>query len=415
MSKFIEEREKLLGNFSLCLNKSRSTDTSQRTFWKGIETTQVNLLKFNKLKEHLAVDSHPLNKIIASFQKWMVTAYNFLLYPSSLEIKFEKVREELVDNIHRFIALMFFTTIKFYNLNFKDNENNTDILLEILTERVVKGKLYMALYNIISYCHQKEIKRLNQRMTIEENVDFENSRFIVGVSEIFSFSEEVRRNRVLGKTQSAPTRMNEPLSGFVQKEQAGEQYSKCIKMIWNLKNIENPTDKIQLLVKVVNQIKQEIDEFWTGVDITQDEKCIDADNLEKLLSYVIIKSKYQKIVVDLQLIDLFSGNHIDFGQNGYIFANFSSTINHILFDEEEEKSEPVLKYEACKTPCFKAKESVKDKNSLDSIESEEGEELANKKIKNRSLINLSQMSSEYSPLAPRDVMHLSKSIRIEIH
>lgn len=350
MTKFIEAREKLFGNYSLCLNKSRSTDTSQRTFWKGIETTQVNLHKFNKLKEHLADANHPLNTIIAGFHKWMITAYNFLLYPNSFDIKFEKVREELVDNIQRFIALMFFTTIKFYNLNFKDNENNTDILLEILTERVVKDKLYQALYNIISYCHQKEIKRLNQKMTTEENVDFENSRFIVGVSEIFSFSEEVRRNRVLGKTQSAPTRTKERLSDFPQKELAGEKYSTCIKMIWNLKNIENPTDKIQLLVKVVNQIKQEIDEFWTGVDITQDEKCIDADNLEKLLSYVIIKSKYQKIVVDLQLIDTFSGNHIDFGQNGYIYANFSSTINHILFDDEEEKEAPALKYEVCKTP-----------------------------------------------------------------
>lgn len=64
-------------------------------------------------------------------------------------------------------------------------------------------------------------------------------------------------------------------------------------MISKLKDIENPTSKIQLLTKVADQLKQEIDDYWQGVPMDQDDKRIDADNMEKLMGYIIIKSKYQ--------------------------------------------------------------------------------------------------------------------------
>mmetsp|Transcript_7406 Transcript_7406/g.6566 ORF Transcript_7406/g.6566 Transcript_7406/m.6566 type:complete len:82 (-) Transcript_7406:848-1093(-) len=80
----------------------------------------------------------------------MISAYKFLIYPNSLEIKKEDIMKEIIDEVKRFIALLFFTTIKFYNLSFKDNENNCDILLEIITGRVIRGDLYLIIYNIIS-------------------------------------------------------------------------------------------------------------------------------------------------------------------------------------------------------------------------------------------------------------------------
>jgi hypothetical protein len=165
-----------------------------------------------------------------------------------------------------------------------------------------------------------------------------------------------------------------------------------MKMIWSLKNIENPTDKILLLVKVVNQMKNEIDLFWEGVEIDNDQKCIDADNMEKLLSYVIIKSKYQKIVVDLEIIDHFAGNHIDYGSNGFIFVSFSSTVNQILFKNENAKKSIAL----CTTPSFRPKGNKNySENSLD-------EEKQN--TTNLSFVNLSPMSPESSDISHVDIL-----------
>jgi hypothetical protein len=130
------------------------------------------------------------------------------LYPNSYEVKFQEVKKELIDDVQTFIAIMFFTTVKFYNLTFKDNENNSDILLEILTERVIKGELYMAIYNIISYCLQDEITKLNDEMVQEEKIDFDNSRFVAGISDIFSFSQ-TRRDLFISKSNFSPTCAND--------------------------------------------------------------------------------------------------------------------------------------------------------------------------------------------------------------
>lgn len=40
---------------------------------------------------------------------------------------------------------------------------------------------------------QNEIEVLEEKMAEEENVDFDNSRFLVGVSDIFSFNKSLRR------------------------------------------------------------------------------------------------------------------------------------------------------------------------------------------------------------------------------
>mmetsp|Transcript_30996 Transcript_30996/g.30537 ORF Transcript_30996/g.30537 Transcript_30996/m.30537 type:complete len:84 (-) Transcript_30996:673-924(-) len=82
-------------------------------------------------------------------------------------------------------------------------------------------------------------------------------------------------------------------------------------MIRKLADIENPSSKIQLLMRVTDQIKQEIDDYWEGISLDIDDKRIDADNMEKLMGYIIIKSGYQQIVVDLTMIDYFSGEHLD--------------------------------------------------------------------------------------------------------
>lgn len=325
-----------------------------------------------------------------------------------MKMDFEKVSDNLVNDIHRFIALMFFTTVKFYNFTFKDNENNTDILLEIITSRVIKGKIYIALYNVFSYCLRDQIKKLDHKMQLEENIDFDNSRFMTGVSKIFSFSEEVRHNRLRRATNGVTIDLNENKRSSPDNEAKSTKYKECIKMLWNLKNIENPTDKIQLLVKVVEQIKYEIDQFWNGVDVSQDEKSIDADSMEKLLSYVIVKSKYQKIIVDLQLIDLFSGGNIDYNGNGYIFASFTHTVSRILSEDVYPESD----YELVKTPGFKSDDENFEQDSQGSIEAELTiDNCDESKNKDLSCFKQSTIGSKYSLLAPSEMLELRKTIK----
>ena len=151
----------------------------------------------------------------------------------------------------------------------------------------------------------------------------------------------------MGKKILSTENDNEDTKVQLSEEKPNTKYTKWSKMIRHLKNFENPTTKIQLLVKVTNQVKKEIDNFWHGVEVNQDDKCIDADNMEKILSYVIMKSKYQKIVVDLAIIELFSGNHIDFGCNGFIYVWIQQSLGQILNEsvsEQNSKTERTTPY-----------------------------------------------------------------------
>ena len=418
MAGFIGEQERLYKNFMIYNKNFRASDTERKATWKGIETSGLSYHKLSKVKEHFDSSSHPLNKIILKFQNSMIKANKFLLNPleSSDNINFMEVKERIIDDIYRFISLMYFTTIKFYNLDIKDNDNNTDILIEIITDRVIRDDFYTLLHNVISYWLKREIKRLNQKMIEEDKYDFENSRFLAGISGIFSFSNHFKLQRI-GMGNQTPSIYGE--SVYIKETETRDEKTKlveCVKLLHNLKNIQNPIEKVQMLAKVVDRIKKEVDDFWDGIDMNPDEKWIDAYNMEKLLSYVVLKSKYQKIVVDLQIIDLFSGNFIDYCWNGFIFASFSHTVNGILNqkDKDHELSEvntPFFNNHRFKE--FRKNSESSSNSSDDEISTTKFNKLDSKTRAKDDIIVLSNRNSKYFQLHNEEIMNYSKSLLLQ--
>ena len=418
MAGFIGEQEKLRKNFAIYNKHFRTSETERKATWKGIETSGWSFHKLTKIKEHFESNNHPLNKIILKFQNSMIKAYRFLLNPvdRSEWVNFNEVKEKIVDDIYRFIHLIFFTLIKFYALDIKDNDNNSDILIEIITDRVIRNDFYTLIHNVISYCLKKEINRLNKKMFEEDKYDFENSRFVVGISSFFSFSMNFKQLKFGRGNQSASIYGESIFEKRTEMQEDKTKLKEWMSLLQNLKNIQNPIEKVQMLSKVVDRIKKEIDDFWDGIEINPDEKWIDAYNMEKLLSYVVLKSKYQKIVVDLQIIDLFSGNFIDYCWNGFIFASFSHTVNSILNqqDHEDELSE-------ANTPFFnnhKFKEFSK-LSVYSNISSEEEKitaEINKAELKLRSkddIIILANRNSNYFQLHNEEIMNFSRSLLLQ--
>lgn len=357
--KFIKERDQLITAYDFASKKSRSDGAIRATRWKGIDTTSTNMGRFEILREQMRNKQHPIFQLVDEFQKWMNKAYGNFRTKRVDGYDLQRGRDEIVANTQQFIALMFFTTIKFYNLAFKDNENNRDILLEILTGMVVRGDLHKVIYQSIAFCLKEEISTLESRMTKEENVDFDKSRYTEGISDVFSFSSSKRRDQILRKKSEIPEMFHLDTETQLLEDKQNSRYERCSQMISMIKSVENPTSKIQKLVNVTNLIKEEIDEFWKGIPMDQDDKRIDADNMERLMGYIIVKSKYSKIVVDLAIIDYFSGNHIDFGENGFIYVCITNSLQQIVnekFVTEEDKFDrrtPRFKDSQRKTSQFK--------------------------------------------------------------
>ena len=131
-------------NFKLQHDGNQIQQVFKKATWKWIDTSWTSFDKFSKLKNQLDLESHPLIKIISIFQGFMVDVYQDYWSSESLSNKYDinEMKEQLIDNVQRFIALLLFTTIKFYSLDIKDNQSNIDILTEIITDKVVQGDLY---------------------------------------------------------------------------------------------------------------------------------------------------------------------------------------------------------------------------------------------------------------------------------
>ena len=164
-------------------------------------------------------------------------------------------------------------------------------------------------------------------MIEEEKWDLTNSKFAKGISGVFSFNQELRKQKLLANKQrysidSEDLDMNEDGEVF--------EFQRASELLNLLRFLQNPIEKLQLLYDVIEKIKEDIDSFWEGIKIGYDEKCIDAYNMGKILSYVILKSKYHEIIIDLHIIELLTGNFIDFWWSGFIYSCFSHTIVNIL-------------------------------------------------------------------------------------
>mmetsp|Transcript_7406 Transcript_7406/g.6564 ORF Transcript_7406/g.6564 Transcript_7406/m.6564 type:complete len:120 (-) Transcript_7406:488-847(-) len=118
---------------------------------------------------------------------------------------------------------------------------------------------------------QFDIEKLEDIMALEEHVSFNDTKYLDGVSGIFSFNESLRKIK-LGKSGFTPEMTNHDMELDRQDEKENTKYGKSVGLTRHLKNIQNPTSKIQWLAKITNKIKREIDDFWQGIEIDQDDK-----------------------------------------------------------------------------------------------------------------------------------------------
>mmetsp|Transcript_30996 Transcript_30996/g.30536 ORF Transcript_30996/g.30536 Transcript_30996/m.30536 type:complete len:223 (-) Transcript_30996:931-1599(-) len=222
----MKERAKIAEHFGSSTKRPRNQREGTTSQWKGLDTTPSNVVRFTFLKQQLKSKEHPINQLIDEFHNWSEKKYYFLTESSVEQEDVDQVKDEIIRNTQQFIALMFLTTIKFYQLTMKDNENNRDILLEILTGLVVRKDLYLCISKTITYCKSAEIDILERKMSMEENVDFDKSEYIAGISDIFSFSGSRKYNKMLHMKSELPDTLYQDTESQLKEEKTSGKYAK---------------------------------------------------------------------------------------------------------------------------------------------------------------------------------------------
>lgn len=71
---------------------------------------------------------------------------------------------------------------------------------------------------------------------------------------------------------------------------------------------------------------KEIRAFWDGIPIDENKLFIDADSLQAVVSFIIIKSEYSKLLVDILLTEDFSTQALQMTNRAYYMTVIHSAL-----------------------------------------------------------------------------------------
>ena len=110
-------------------------------------------------------------------------------------------------------------------------------------------------------------------------------------------------------------------------------YTTCISLIKNLKKYKTPFEKIMIIASLSDEIIDSVYEFWKDLQEFIKNKSIfeiDANQLMKIILYIIIKSKMSDIIIHCKIINLFNTYIIKNSTIGNYFSNVEASISYLM-------------------------------------------------------------------------------------
>lgn len=118
-----------------------------------------------------------------------------------------------------------------------------------------------------------------------------------------------------------------------------------LNQLGNKYNNFTPFQKIGLIAQISSQIKNDIDEFWRGVNVARDKLVLDGENLILIYEYILAKCSVRDLYAHIQLCFEFSTPFLKTTKLGYCLTTIQMamamlTDNELIeMEEEDEKDE----------------------------------------------------------------------------
>ena len=128
-------------------------------------------------------------------------------------------------------------------------------------------------------------------------------------------------------------------------------YTSCILLIKSLKKYKSPFEKNMIIASLSDEILDSVNEFWKDLyEFIEDKSIftIDANQLRKIILYIIIKSNMPDIMVNCKMINLFTtytiknstiGNYLSYVEASITYLMEINNINDILENKNNLNSE----------------------------------------------------------------------------
>ncbi len=158
----------------------------------------------------------------------------------------------------------------------------------------MKDQVYSAMYLLLLKKNQDPIDKLSQIMACNQELTLADLK----ISRYFQFDREFRRGFALKEGARAQ-----------EEEGRGEKpFAKSIMHIAQIRQMEQPTEKLEHIYGLNKIIIGEIDEFWAEHSVPAKHLSIDTDNLLGVYIYCLIRSNFPQILVEIEIANEFLTN-----------------------------------------------------------------------------------------------------------
>ena len=110
-------------------------------------------------------------------------------------------------------------------------------------------------------------------------------------------------------------------------------YERCItqlNMLGSRGGIMTPFEKMQCIAEISSGIRDDVQEFWKGVDVEQRKLTLDAEQIAMIYEYVAIKADVTNIFAQIRFCREFSTKFIRNMKQGFCLVTLEMALNQLI-------------------------------------------------------------------------------------
>ena len=321
----------------------------------------------SKIESHLKQEKNIFYQLMVIFENYFVKKYSSVLeMPNQESVILNDIDDYIVQatlDLQQFIRILFEAISSFYSLKslkagkLPENETlfNRDNMINFITSIVFNQNIYDLIFSLckkqdfqIEESYQKNMKLCknlkpedfgipDQYCLTEKTYQYFKEKGLLKAEknpEVQETKPEVTQN-ILAETEQTDidASKKEEITFYIEEPAKTSNvrvfkkpYEKAIEALKNLKDRRSPLHKLKTILKVVELITVEIEEFYKDCGVVNSKK-LDADQTLSICLYVVAKSEIGNLTAHCRLIERFSTTNILHSVSGYYATTLEACVN----------------------------------------------------------------------------------------
>ena len=269
-----------------------------------------------KINEAIRDPTNPFNLIIEKFKSLFIEEYYKEIQNKSNEL------EIVTTNLSCFMQYLIYCIPIFYKsvISSTTLSQVRELLVNHMLDITVKDEVYKILHEIICKKVDDDIKTIKEKI----KVNFKIIPKDLKINEFLSLTKEDK--------EIISAKFNKKEDGVLGYSNT-KGYKRAIDCLKSIKTIKTPIKKMETIASLNTIICDCIDNFWSDVEIPEDNLRIDADQYLSILLYIIIQTDDSTIYADVVLADELGKIGFRAGYNKYCLTTLMGAYGYILSKE----------------------------------------------------------------------------------